>query len=527
MKKIFILFIISFVFLFSCEQDLMNTVPDDRISTDIFWQSEQDAIFATIALYPTLPGNKLFEYDGITDIFHTNALYDETAVIEAGNADATFNRFLTEWSDAYTAIWRANNFFENIELLQTNNTQVIDQLKGEVRTIRAYHYIQLVMLFGDVPLITTNIDIDMSKTITRTPVSDIWDYISVELTLAALDLPLSYADMNIGRVTKGAALGLKARAMLFAGRFQESADAAKQIIDLDLYSLYPSYENLFQYDGENCNEVILDHQFAKDVYPNNYYGPIGPWSLIPGYHGSENVPTKKLIDMYDMENGLPINHTNSGFDPMNPYENRDPRLKQSVFVTGSTLPNGKIFNSIPDDPNATDAIGGTMYTTTTGWNVKKYISPQDVNTWTNSGINMILLRYAEVLLTYAEAKIEMNQVDNSVFEAINQIRGRQSIGMPPIAQDLNQEEMRALIRKERTIELAFEGFRLFDIRRWRIAENVMPGKVYGMTYYNNEELFTAEVTGYVRVFNANRDYLWPIPQREIELNPNLIQNPNY
>ncbi|RIH64812.1 RagB/SusD family nutrient uptake outer membrane protein [Mariniphaga sediminis] len=526
MKKI-ILSIIIAAFLVSCQENLLETIPDDRISTEIYWHTEDDAITGANALYPTLDGNKLFAYDGITDVFHTNRLFENNSIIEAGNSDATFSRYLDEWDDAYTAIQRANYFFENIDGVETDNAQLISQLKGEVRTIRAFHYMKLVMLYGDVPLVTTNISAEEGKTITRDPVSTIWDFVSQELTTAAGELPTTQTGNNTGRVIKGAALGLKARAMLYAGRYSESAAAAKQVMDLGVYSLHNSYEDLFQYAGENCSEVILDHQYAKDVYSNNYYNTLGPWSLVPGSVGSVYVPTKKLVDMYDMTNGLPITDPESGFDPYNPYENRDPRLKQSIFVTGMVLPNGLIYNSIPGDPDATDPVGGTLYTTTTGWNVKKYISDDDMTTPGNSGINLILLRYAEVLLTYAEAKIELNEIDNSVYDAINEVRTRVSVEMPPIGQNFTQEQLRQLVRKERTIELAFEGTRLFDLRRWRIAHIVMPEDVYGMTYDDNGTLVTLEITGYNRVFNENRDYLWPIPQKERELSPNLVQNPNW
>ncbi len=534
MKKIIFAFAISLV-LFSCQEDLLNTVPDDRISTEIFWQTEDDAILGANALYPTMDPivspkgyllTSIFGYDGITDVCHTNRLFEANSIIEAGNADATFDRFLNEWDAAYTAIRRANDFFANVDRVEVKDADLIERLKSEVRTIRAYHYMKLAMLYGDVPLVTKNIDKEEGKTITRTPVSEVWDYVEEELTSAALDLPVKYTGNNIGRITQGAALGLKARAMLYAGRFAEAAAAAKKVIDDKNYSLHNSYEELFQYGGENSSEVIIDHQFAKDSYSAKYYFHIlGPWSLIPGSNGSMFVPTKKLVDMYEMSNGLPITDVASGFDPASPYENRDPRLKQSIFVTGMELPNGNTYNTVPHDGDATDPVGGTLYTTTTGWNIKKYVTAEDMADFANSGINLILMRYAEVLLTYAEAKIELDEIDNTVYSAINEVRARQSVEMPAIAEGLSQAELRDVVRKERTIELAFEGTRLFDIRRWKIAHEVMVEPVYGMTYPDETgDLVTIKIDGYDRVFDSERDYLWPIPQKERELNTNLVQN---
>jgi hypothetical protein len=146
----------------------------------------------------------------------------------------------------------------------------------------------------------------------------------------------------------------------------------------------------------------------------------------------------------------------------------------------------------------------------------------------NGGINLILIRYADVLLMYAEAKIEEDQMDQSVLDAINEVRQRPDVNMPPITALSSQENMRQIVRHERQVELAFEGLRYFDIRRWRIAETVVPGIVYGMTYTDaNGDLKTVAQVGFQKVFNKDRDYLWPIPQRETELNPNLAQNPNW
>ena len=137
------------------------------------------------------------------------------------------------------------------------------------------------------------------------------------------------------------------------------------------------------------------------------------------------------------------------------------------------------------------------------------------------------MRLPEILLTYAEAKIELNQIDQSVVDAINRIRQRPDVNMPAVTIG-SQTEMRTLVRNERLVELSFEGLRLFDIRRWKIAENVMPGKVYGLSYIDNAgTLKIVEAIGWVQLFDKSRDYLWPIPQNEREVNRNLTQNPGW
>lgn len=144
-------------------------------------------------------------------------------------------------------------------------------------------------------------------------------------------------------------------------------------------------------------------------------------------------------------------------------------------------------------------------------------------------MNIILLRYAEVLLTFAEAKIEIGQIDESVYAAINQVRNtRDDVKLPNVNTIGDKDQLRQLVRRERTVELAFEGLHLADIRRWKTAEKVVPGKVYGITYLNNKgETVIVEAASERRVFDPRKHYLWPIPQREMNLNSNLRQNPNW
>jgi starch-binding outer membrane protein, SusD/RagB family len=510
-------------FLNSCDKHLLETVPNDRISTEIYWKTDKDATLASNAVYTYLEGvSSYFSWDGMSDIGHTNVPFAVNAVVERGQYDTQNGIVHSEWINDYAGIRSANAFLAHVDEVNTTDKDRISRLKAEVKTIRAYLYMKLASLFGDVPLITTEITLQESRTITRTPVNEIWDFIAAELTDAASVLPTSQSEK--GRVTKGAALALKARAMLYAGRFQQAADAAKQVMDLNVYTLYPSYQNLFTYAAENNSEVILDKQFVKDVYRNNLFGYMAPYSQQAS--GTTFVPLKKLVDSYQMNNGKEITDPTSGFDPYNPYVNRDPRLRYSIFVLGDVLPDGKTYNPKPGSGTA-DAVDYTYLSTKTGFNVKKYINKEDLSQPSNGGINLILIRYAEVLLTYAEAKIELNQLDQSVVDAINLVRQRTDVKMPVISMG-SQEALRAAVRHERMVELAFEGLRYIDIRRWRIAENVIPGKIYGMTYTDaNGSLQTIEIQSFGKIFDKTRDYLWPIPQKERELNPKLTQNPNW
>lgn len=525
MSKNILYIILATLFTFGCSEDLLETIPNDRISTEIFWKTDQDATYAANAVYNYLLENTFVFclWDGMSDIGHVTLQWRDESILEKGSFDATMSKVLSTWKFCYTGIQTANIFLDNIEKLETNNTALIERLKAEVRVLRAYQYITLASLWGDVPMPVHELTLNDSRELTRTPAAQVWDFISKELTEAAAVLPTQQAE--VGRITKGAALSLKARAMLYAGRFNEAAMAAKEVMDLNVYNLYPQYKGLFSYQAENSKEVVLDRQYIKDLNNNNIFNLTTPNSIWPQVN--QFVPTKTMVDSYKMKNGKDISDPTSGFDPRNPYKDRDPRLRYSIFVLGDTLPNGKIYDPRPFS-NTGDAIGSSENSTYSGFNVKKYINKEDMATPANCGINIILLRYAEVLLTYAEAKIEANQIDQSVLDAINEVRSRQDVQMPEIIGVTNQDELRQIVRNERCVELAFEGLRFIDIRRWRIAEVVNQGIIYGMTYVDQEgELQTISLPGYSKTFNKNRDYLWPIPFEEVNLNSNLTQNPGW
>jgi hypothetical protein len=487
--------------LVSCKKNLLDPIPNDRLSADIFWKTDQDAVLATNAIYTFLDGNAIFSWDAYSDIAHVNQNFQPEAYVEMGTYDVTSGPVSNVWSTAYQGIQMTNYFLANVDRITVTNATLVNRLKGEARVLRAYQYIKLAGFFGDVPLVVVPLDIPGAKAMSRTPVSQIYDFIDKELTEAAALLPISYpAATDRGRVRQGAAWALKARADLQAGRYALAADAAQKVTG---YTLYKSYQNLFSYAAENNSEVILDKQFIKDLSSVNVFGLLAPYSQknSQGYY----VPTRALIDM---------------------YESGDPRLGFSVFRDGDVLPSGATFRPTPGSGGA-DAIGSTYYASATGYNIKKYINASDYANPSNNGINIMLVRYAEVLLTYAEAKIELNQIDQSVYDAINMVRnGRDDVKLTSITTGKTQDELRTIVRRERTVELAFEGIHIFDIRRWKTAQTVMQGPIYGMTYFSGGQPVTVQVTSSTRTF-LPKHYLWPVPQKERDLNTNLSQNPGW
>jgi hypothetical protein len=529
MKTYKILFICfcTMMAISSCTNDLLNPLPKDRLASELFWKTTEDAVYASNGVYSILGDQwKYTCMDSYSDLSHIILQWRSESQIEKHTFDASNNVVADEWSYYYRIIQAANNFLENVDLLEETDESLKNRLKAEMKTLRAFAYINLVMLYGDVPLTTTTLDIEEAKSVTRTPVNDVWDFVSEDLTSAAENLPLVQEER--GRVTKGTALGLKARAMLYAGRYQEAKSAAKSVMDLGVHKLYESYAKLFDYEGEISSEIIFARQYAKNLSGHGIFAFFTANSLYT--QQCQAIPTKRLVDAYLMKTtGLPIEDPASGFDPKNPYKDRDPRLSHTIYVTGDELPNGAVLNTLPGNGSGDDITISAENVTPTGWYFKKYVSDADYPDPWNCGVNLIYLRYAEVLLTYAEASIELGgqEINQSVLDALNEIRKRPDVSMPEVT-TLDQTELRKIVRRERMVELAMEGHRLFDIRRWRIGEEVIPGTVKGMTYENSGgSLVTIELSGYVKEFKPDRHYLWPIPFRERDLNNNLTQNSGY
>lgn len=535
MKK-YIIILLSCITVGSC--DFLDTIPTDRLSSEMYWKTEQDAEYAANAIYRFLedPGT-LLARDAMSDIAHSTFDNIDEVRVEGGTADSQTNIFQNTWNDLYKGIRRCNEYMANVGKITEADPDKLNIITAEVRALRCYFYARLVSYFGDVPLIETPIDIAESKELERTPVSKIYDFIYSELSDAAKILPPVAS--QTGRMTRGAAYGILARTMLFAAGnvtgtdsreelyYQRAKDAADQVIILNIYGLFPQYKEMFTYENENNIEVIFDKQFVKDLYPNGMMNTFGAVSL--GNNGSKMSPTKVLLDEYETKNGKSIND-DSTFDPRNPYENRDPRLSYTIYVPGDELPNGTIYDSRPGWSSSSDVFGNSYQVSKTGLLPKKYINAEDIgqSNRNNCGINMIILRYAEILLTAAEARIELNEELDIALQYINDVRTRPDVNMPKLIGLTSQDDLRNAVRHERMVELALEGNRFFDIKRWKIAEDVCnTNKTEGMTYIdkNTNELVTI-TTDFSKKFTS-KDYLWPIPYNERQLNPKLIQNKDW
>lgn len=522
--------------LSGCEGDILDTYPRNELSNESFWNSETDAISAVNAMYAFLPGYNEVEWDRFTDIATTNDLAAATIQIEMGEHNSSTARFASNWNGGYSAIRAANYFLENADKIReaepSLEEETLNRYKAEVRFIRAFFYVRLTILFGDVPLLTQTLNEEEAREQTRISQEQIWDFVDAELTEIASHLPESYSGKDLGRITKGAAFAMNARAMLYAERWTQAAESAKDVMDLNVYSLHPNYGNLFRYAGQNNNEIILDRQYSSDVASHDFFDQSAPVSL----NGDVGIsPTRNLAEAFETENGLSISEDPT-FNPLNPYSDRDPRLDYTLFiptfsddVPGEVLFNGNIYDPRPGSGTG-DEVEVDYFRTKTGFSMNKYINEEDMSDPSNGGVNFILIRYADVLLMYSEAKIEAGQIDDSVFKAINEVRRR--VGMPSIQPGLDTAELVEIVRHERLVELALEGLRFFDLRRWRTAEEV-EGPIPGMHYIpvgEPTELSNIETLiygGTIKAFDPDRDYLFPIPQQEMLLLPNFEQNPGY
>ncbi len=552
----YILLILGVLTLSSCE-DYLERFPLDNPSDETFLRTEAEFDMAVTSVYNSLwydgsgdvAGPFFPLMDAATDIgWDRNTSQLQYMGMGSANSDNTWASSF--WSHFYRGIGRVNYILAKAEPLAA----LVPEAKykrqlAEIRFLRAFYYSLLNEGFGGVPLVTKPLTLNDSQ-LARSTKAEITDFILSELTAIQGDLLTETGASNKGLVSKGAALALKSRIALYNGRWDVAAEAADELIKMGTYTLHQNYAELFRYAGQDSREIILSVQYLKGYKVHSYPRFFG--SRMSLGH-SNKIPVQALIDSYECTDGLNIDKSPL-FDPKKPFANRDPRLNYTI-VLPQTRFEKYIFETHPDslmtwDLSTTPArrVQNTeathAYATFSGYLWRKYTDPADYPDINNSDLDIIMFRYAEVLLNYAEARIEANKIDQSVYDAINAVRGRKSVEMPAIKAGKTQAELRSIVRKERKYEFAGEGLRLFDIRRWGIGEQVMNGPLLGRVRnafltnapaidengtpnYSNVGNRAAMRVIEVRSFRKDRDYVWPIPRLEAEVNKLLGQNPNY
>ncbi|WP_236971130.1 RagB/SusD family nutrient uptake outer membrane protein [Membranihabitans marinus] len=525
----------------SCNDNVLDIAPSDRYSDLEVWQDGGLIEAFVNNAYAVVPTGFLYPFRNNLSCYADEIYYrgGGTDYINAGDitADRLYN--LDRWNGSqsyWDVVTKTNIFFQNI------GTSEIDEdlkarMKGEMNFLRAYAYFMLNQMWGGVPLITEPFELDSNFDVPRASYDECMNFVIQELDNAIALLPTTYADEDLGRVTKGSALALKSRATLYAAsplvnksndmaKWQEAADAAKAVIDLGVYSLFNNYKTLFLRENMYNSEIIWAKPFN---YPISTERSFVELALYPnGYGGyGQPHPIQNIIDDYETTNGL-LPENDPSYDDQNPYVNRDPRFYYSIFYDGAPFQGREVQTYLPGGLDTRESPISPWNATETSYYLRKFCDDkiEGPNTINQGNSPYIFIRYAEVLLNYAEAMYHLGD-EATCREYLNMIRSRPGVEMPPITE--SGDELLARMRNERRIELAFEEQRYFDVRRWMIAPEVLNENASRMEIYRDPD--TGKKTYTVAEFNersfSDKNYWLPIPLSEIEKDANLEQNPGY
>lgn len=500
------LLIPALVFSMSSCSDYLDKNPTDKLSPSSFWKTKGDVEYALTAVYSTLQVSQYSygapNFDNITDNGYGQHNYDNSSNIAQGNISSTTGGYISSiYSTAYRGIARVNIFLKNLSEYTAADISDLDRknYQAEAKFIRAYYYFQLYLFYGSVPLVTEPLDLE-TQFQEKTEAKNIYAHIIKDLDEAIAVLSdVAYADKQ-GHAVKSSAQALKLRVIMNdaftsktvadAAKLAEAEQVANALISKGLYTLDTDYVSTFQDASQkNSKEIMFSINFLA---PNNSTGMdmwYGDWMVVS--------PLQNLVDSYDYIDGLAYG-VSPLTDKTDPFKNRDPRLGKTIFKGFVQWPDGKIHRPSNGGP--------------TGFGLKKFLSPDLVpyGYSTRSQQDWVMLRYADVLLLAAEIENELKGPTTKALNYVNTVRKR--AGMPNFPTGLSKDQFRERLRKERRIELAFEGLRFYDLKRWKIAEDVLNKVTDGIIPYSFETKF----------------YRWPFPQTEIDKSQGkLVQNPDY
>ncbi|MDO4165025.1 MAG: RagB/SusD family nutrient uptake outer membrane protein [Bacteroides sp.] len=518
----------------SCSDSFFDKQPLDEVSDETFWLNESDAQMALTACY-----NHGYGWMGLSfwgprpmlwlDLMAGFGSEKEEYPDSVTNGDLTSSNWVVGdyWSNTWTAIVRCNNFLDHINDIEMDD-DTRERMIADIRVLRAYHYFWLAIFWGDVPLVTTVLSLEEANSVSRTDVSQIWDFVESELSESAEVLPETVSDSELGRMTKGAAYAILGRAQMAQEEWEAAAATYKTIIDLGVYTIQDSFQELFWESNEYSDEIILASQYLED----DFYHVL-PQYLYPEVNGGwhQFSPYNELVERFECTDGLTIDESPL-YNEDEPYENRDPRMLYTVMINRKSSFNGQLFISEPGS-GSSDAI--SKYSQWSGYSIAKFMDGSFDGNLMNYGGNFILIRYPEVLLSYLECMLEAGETitQSLLDETVNLVRGRESVNMPAVT-ETDTDELREIVRRERSTELAFEGLHYYDILRWGIGNEELNRQFTGMKLTTDPDNYTVRSVdddGYAlcqtRVFVTGTSELWPIPLSEIQLNSNLTQNPGY
>lgn len=517
----------------SCNKDFLDRESKTTIAEEKIFNDPALIQLFVNNMYADVPSFDHDLYDNITDESR-NFWGGAPRNIVQGQWFAD-NNPMDYW--AYNAVRRTNMFLAKVDDSVLEGEEK-SSLTGQVKFLRAKLYFDMVKRYGGVPIITEPQGLDDDLFVKRSTTDESFAFIIKEMEEAIDLLPETYGDrsVDVGKINKHAAKAFLGRIWLFwasplynpdnkAERWEAAAAINKEVIESNVYRLHDNFRRIML--DKNNEEEIFSVQFLKTLREHGW----DSWAMPDSrsrQDASRRSPVQELVDAFEMKNGKSIDDPTSGYNPADPYINRDPRFDATLIVNGSVFG----FQGMP----VYTYVGGEdginiPYQTVTGYLMRKGTDETNQDYYGGSGSdqNWIELRFAEVLLNYAEAKNEsLAAPDPGVYEAVEKIRERAGLSPYQLPAGLTKEQMREKIRHERYIELSFEQKRYWDLRRWKTAVSVLNGKQFGAMYITKHDngSYTYEVKpvdGVPCVFQEKM-YFMPIPQRELEKNPNLEQN---
>lgn len=542
--KIKITVFLSFMLFIICSCNLDKN-PLDQLAENTFFDTPSNSELSLTALYRGNIKNGLefsptdwWSYQGLIMMEHlSDNAFDRRGVnnslfrISNGTLEASNGVIKNYWDASYQRIGYCNRFLQGMENQPSNKES--KRMIAEARFIRATMYFYLASYFKDVPLVQSVLSGKEANNVEKTPKDKILSWCIVELREAADNLP-SFANIlptDKGRVCKQAALAFLGRTYMLMQDWTHGAKVYKEIIDLGENEINSNYQELFYPSKATENkENIFYIEYKQDLFgcglpQHAFSAKDGGWSLVN--------PAADLFEAYEFKDGSPFSYDSPKFDYKKPGENRDPRLDYTIYYNGAIFMGSEYI--MGPDLKGKENLGYKGEASRTGYMMRKYFdeSTPIENLRSYSAVTPII-RYAEVLLSYAECINELGQMNQSIMDAtINKVRGRSTVNMP-FKINQTKEENRTTIRNERRVELAMEGIRYWDLMRWRIAHINLSKDIWGAQCIGSKSYSTnskkVDPSGNMRWYVASRafrnpqDYVWPIPQAEQNINPKLREN---
>lgn len=530
-KSIILITLLLLIGLPGCENFLDKRDPTATTFVE-FFNTEEDlrrVIYSSFYDVLTRPQDRrlvFYMLDGRSDNAYSRVSGDHHQLIANGNFNSNTRASEYYWTLYMKHIGRLNVYVANADVPYVEDDAIRQKYKYNMEAIRAWHYFRTTFHFGDIPFVLTPATLEEAVA-PAVPQEEILETLFPMAEEIANSLPDEKYNVNAYMFNQNSFKAITMRYALYFGRYEMAARLAKEIMDSKDYELHPVYGDLFNYNADKNNKeviLVMDIESHDGSRATNSFQDLGP-HYRTGNGQSYSVPTKSLVDTYWTLQGRRIDncplHTKQEYE-LNPKLNRDPRLAASIFGHGDTFQGEEIDVYDQTSTMFHEQIRGSK----SGYWFKKFVDEADAFR-TGGNMHFPLVRYAEVLLTYAEAKIMLNDVDQLAMDCINQIRERAGLDMSVADVTLtskSQQEWIDLIRNERRIEFAAEGQRYDDIIRWRIAENVLNQPALGHSRMVNGKMESLKIED--RSFLPHQ-YLWPFHESALKVEPGLTQNPGY